>query len=239
MRGRGPARVVTFGVGRADVTADEIRAVPGGGRAFRLRTPAGTGEVSMRLLGRYAVLNALAAAAVGWALGVPVAEIADGLGSVAPLPMRLVVRRLGGVTLLDDAYNSSPQSVEAAFDMMAELPGTPRIAVLGDMRELGAISADAHRRVGCLAAARGLDLVIAVGPLAEDLARSAREAGAARVVHAADPEAALAALRPELRPGAVVLVKGSRAMEMERIVAGLEAPVGALSEPSDRGPAWT
>jgi len=239
MRGRGPARVVTFGLGGGDVTADDIRGVPGGGRVFCLRTPAGSGEVSLRQLGRHAVINALAAAAIGWALGVPVGEIVDGLGSVAPLPMRLAVRRIDGITLLDDAYNSSPQSVEAAFDAMDELTGTPRIAVLGDMRELGAGSADAHRRVGRLAAARGLDLLIACGPLAAELARSAREAGGVRVVHAADPDEALGLLRPELRAGAVVLVKGSRAMEMERIVAGLDAGAGAPSERSDRGLAWT
>jgi len=238
MRGRGPARVVTFGLGGGDVTADEIRAVPGGGRVFRLRTPAGTGEVALRLLGPHAVQNALAAAAVGWMLGVPVGEIAEGLGSVAPLPMRLAVRRVGGLTLLDDAYNSSPQSVQAALDAMDELPGAPRVAVLGDMRELGALSGDAHRRVGRLVARRRLDLVVAFGPLAQELARSAREAGGVRVVHAAEPEDVLAVLRAELRPGAVVLVKGSRAMAMERIVAGLEAEGTPSSERPDRGRAW-
>ena len=237
MGGRASARVVTFGVGRGDVTAGEIRAVRGGGSAFLLRTPDGAAEVSLRLLGSHAVPNALAAAGVGWALGVPTGGIAAGLGSVGPLPMRLAVRRIGGVTLLDDTYNSSPQSVEAALDAMDELPGAPRVAVLGDMRELGARSADAHRSVGELAARRGLDLVIAFGPLARTLADAARAAGGVRVVHAEEPEDVLAVLRAELRAGAVVLVKGSRVMAMERIVDGLGvgAPGGAEAE---RGLAW-
>ena len=105
------------------------------------------------------------------------------------------------------------------------------------MRELGARSADAHRSVGELAARRGLDLVIAFGPLARTLADAARAAGGVRVVHAEEPEEVLAVLRAELRAGAVVLVKGSRVMAMERIVDGLGvgAPGGAEAE---RGLAW-
>ena len=169
-------------------------------------------------------INALAAAAVGWVLGVPVGEIAEGLGSVAPLPMRLAVRRIGGLTLLDDAYNSSPQSVEAALDAMDELPGAPRVAVLGDMRELGA-RLRRTRTAAWGASSRGAGSICSSrsGRSPQELARSAREAGGVRVVHAAEPEDVLAVLRAELRPGAVVLVKGSRAMAMERIVAGLEA----------------
>jgi len=226
MRQLGPARALTFGLHAADVTADAVRLLAGTGSVFRLRTPAGEAEVRLRLPGRHAVVDALAAAAVGVALGVPAAGIAAGLSGTPPLPMRLALRTLGAVTLLDDVYNSSPQSVEAALDVLGELPAAMRVAVLGDMLELGAQSSDAHRRVGRLVAAHGLDLLVAFGPLAAELARSALEAGSPRVVHATDPGEIVALLVRELRAGGAVLVKGSRAMEMERIVSGLEAARG-------------
>jgi UDP-N-acetylmuramoyl-tripeptide--D-alanyl-D-alanine ligase len=222
MRRRTSARVVTFGWDAADVAASAWRALPGEGSAFRLHTPAGDADVALRLPGRHAVGNALAAAAAGIALGVPVPDIAAGLEGAAMLPMRLAVRRIGEITVVDDTYNSSPQSLAAALDVTEELPGAPRIAVLGDMRELGAISEDAHRRAGRWVAGRRFDLLIIFGPLAAAMAAAAREAGAGRVVHAVDPDEVVRELRRAVQPGALILVKGSRALEMERIVARLE-----------------
>jgi len=216
-----PARPLTFGLANGDVTAEAIEAHPGRGSTFWLRVPGGRAAVSLRIPGRHAVRNALAAAAVGQALGLPAEAIAVGLSRATPLPMRLEVRRTGEITVLNDAYNSSPQSVEAALDLMDELAGAPRIAVLGDMKELGALSSEAHRRAGHLAAGRRLDLLVAFGPLAHDLAAAAREGGM-RVVHTTDLEEVLTILRRDVRPGAVVLVKGSRAMAMERITSALE-----------------
>ncbi len=221
---RARARPLTFGLARGDVTAEAVQVHPGQGSTFRLRLPAGRVEVVLRVPGRHAIRNALAAAAVGLALGLPADEIAAGLRRVTPLPMRLEARRIGEITVLNDVYNSSPQSVEAALEVMGELGGAPRVAVLGDMKELGTRSAEAHRRVGRLAAGQRLDLVVAFGPLARALADAARAAGGVRVVHSADLEEVVAVLRRELRPGALVLVKGSRAMAMERIIAALEAP---------------
>ncbi len=182
---RSAARPLLFGLAQGDVTAEDVRADPGGGSRFRLRVPGGHADVRLGIPGRHAVRNALAAAAIGLALGLPAEEIARGLSAATPLPHRLEVRRIRGVTVLDDVYNSSPQSAEAAFDVLDTLAGAPRVAVLGDMKELGRLSADAHRRVGRLAARRGLDLLVAFGPLARDLAEAAREAGA-RVVHTTD-----------------------------------------------------
>jgi len=125
--------------------------------------------------------------------------------------------RLGGAVVINDVYNSSPRSMGAALDVMDEFPGRPRIAVLGDMRELGSLSVDAHRRVGRDVARRGIDVLIALGPMAADLAGAAGEAGLPRIIHTVDPLAALAALRREIGPGAVVLIKGSRALAMEQI----------------------
>jgi len=148
-------------------------------------------------------------------------EIARGLEETRPLPMRLQVRRVRGVTVLDDTYNSSPQSVEAALDVLSGTSASPRIAVLGDMKELGKHSVDAHRQVGALAARSGVDLLIAYGPASEETARAAREAGLRHVVHTTDLEEVVGLLRDAAVPGAVVLVKGSRVMAMERILHGL------------------
>jgi UDP-N-acetylmuramoyl-tripeptide--D-alanyl-D-alanine ligase len=168
------------------------------------------------------VQNALAAAAVGEALGIDPRKIAAGLTGAAPLPMRLEIVPLDGAVLVSDVYNSSPQSVAAALDLMDEIEGRgPRIAVLGDMKELGAHSVDGHRRVGRDAARRRLDMVLAFGPLAAETAAAAREAGGLEVRHTERIDDVLQTLRPLLRPGAVVLIKGSRAMAMERILDAL------------------
>jgi UDP-N-acetylmuramoyl-tripeptide--D-alanyl-D-alanine ligase len=218
---RTAATPLTFGLERGDVTAENVRVLPAEGSAFRLRIPRGRSEVRLRTPGRHAIQNALAAAAIGAAFGLPVDEIAEGLSRAGSLGMRLAARRIGEATVLDDVYNSSPQSVEAALDVMDQVAGSPRIAVLGDMKELGSLSLEAHRRVGRMVAERRMDLVVAFGPLARDLAAGAATAGA-RVAHTTDPGEVMSILRREMLPGAVVLVKGSRAMEMERIVGALE-----------------
>lgn len=215
------ARILSFGLERGDVRAAEIRARSGRGCTFVLRLPAGEAEVRLSLPGRHSVLNALAAAGVGAALGLGAKAIADGLADARPLAMRLELLRAAGITILNDVYNSSPQSVAAALQVMDEIEGAPRVAVLGDMKELGTGSAEAHRRVGREVAGRRLDLVIAFGPLAAHVAEGARDAGGVRVMHSEDPDEVLAILRRELAPGSVILLKGSRAMAMERITAAL------------------
>jgi len=236
LAGRGPARVMTFGFGEADVTARDIRPRPGEGSAFVLRVPGDEAAVALAVPGRHAIQNALAAAAVGAVLGVTASGIARGLGGARAMAKRLEVLRLSGAVVINDVYNSSPRSVAAALDVMDELSGRPRIAVLGDMRELGALSVDAHRSVGREVARHGVDVLIALGPLAVDLAGAAGEAGIPRVVHTVDPAEALAALRREIGPGAVVLIKGSRALEMEQIVDGLrQEAADAAGGPAQTG----
>jgi UDP-N-acetylmuramoyl-tripeptide--D-alanyl-D-alanine ligase len=239
---RGPARVMTFGFGEADAAARDVRMQPGEGSTFVLWVGGDEAPVALAVPGRHAIRNALAAAAVGSALGVPAAEIARGLGRARAMAKRLEVLRLGEAVVINDVYNSSPRSMEAALDVMDEFAGRPRIAVLGDMRELGALSMGAHRRVGREVARRGIDVLIAFGPLAADLAGAAGEAGLPRIVHTLDPGEALDALRREIRPGAVVLVKGSRALAMEQIVDGLgqePAQTGQEAAKAAGGPAQT
>lgn len=222
MAGRTAARVLTYGFGPdANVSAESIEAVAADGMRFILRTTAGRQAVALPGLGRHAVHNALAAAAVGSVAGLSLAEIAAGLAVRPPATHRGELIRLGDVTILDDSYNAAPASMLAALAVLAGLPGR-RVAVLGEMLELGAGHESGHLAVG-QAAAGVADLLIVVGPAAEPIGRAARAAGMSpsRVIEVADRQAALEALRPRLAAGDVILVKASRGIALERLVDDL------------------
>jgi UDP-N-acetylmuramoyl-tripeptide--D-alanyl-D-alanine ligase len=208
-------RRVEFGAG-GEVAAAEVRDRGFDGVAFTLRIGARSAPVQLRMPGRHNVQNALAAAAAAHALGIRIDAIADGLSRAAPARMRLeVVRLANGVTVVNDAYNANPASTEAALDTIARTPGRT-IAVLGEMRELGADSATLHRRVGAHAAAVGIGWLIAVGPEAEHVAAGARATGAALEVTVCDTAAQAAALIiARWRSGDVIVVKGSRGADGE------------------------
>jgi UDP-N-acetylmuramyl pentapeptide synthase len=170
--------------------------------------------------GRHNALNALAAMAAAGRLGVPPAEAAAALESFRGVDMRMQRETYGPVTVFNDAYNANPASLAAAAAVLAATPARRRVAIVGDMRELGDAAEELHRQAGRDLAAAGLDLVIGVGVLGRLLADGAAEAGAE-----AEPcellEQARAALGRLLRPGDVVLLKGSRAMRMERLLPAI------------------
>jgi UDP-N-acetylmuramoyl-tripeptide--D-alanyl-D-alanine ligase len=222
MAGRTAARVLTYGFGpAAEVTAEAVESAAAAGMRFVLRTPAGRRPIVLPSLGRHAVHNALAAAAVGTAAGLDLDEIVAGLAVRPPATHRGDLIRLGDVTILDDSYNAAPASMAAALAVLAGLPGR-RVAVLGEMLELGAGHEAGHLEVGGLAAGV-VDLLIVVGRRAEPIGRAARAAGmpAGRVIDVADRQAALEALRPRLAPGDVVLVKASNGIGLDRLVEDL------------------
>jgi UDP-N-acetylmuramoyl-tripeptide--D-alanyl-D-alanine ligase len=227
MADRTVARILTYGFGAgADVTANAIEPAGAEGMRFVLVTPEGRRTIGLPGLGRHAVHNALAAAAVGSAVGLGLDEIAAGLAIRPPATHRGELIRLAHVTILDDSYNAAPASMRAALAVLASLPGR-RVAVLGEMRELGSAHEAGHLEVGTAAAAVA-DLLIVVGQDAGPIARAARAAGmaAGRVVEVADREEALEALRPRLAPGDVILVKASRGMALDRLVADLQLELG-------------
>jgi UDP-N-acetylmuramoyl-tripeptide--D-alanyl-D-alanine ligase len=194
------------------------------GVTFRVEGPRAdvAGEFRINLLGRHQVVNALFALAVGRELGLGRAEIARGLAHCKPAKMRLQLWELNGVCLLDDAYNANADSMLAALQTLQELPCKGhRVAVLGDMAELGVQSAAAHEEVGRQAAELGVSQLFAVGKMAPLLARGARGAGLSRVLEFADVEGAAVALRQFLKKGDVVLLKASRATRLERIAERL------------------
>jgi UDP-N-acetylmuramoyl-tripeptide--D-alanyl-D-alanine ligase len=226
--GRFAGRRVTFGIeADADVKADAVRHLGLDGMEADVTTAAGRGRLRTRLLGAGNLANVLAAVAVGTHFGVPLAEMIDEAARLTPASHRGELLRLpGGVTLIDDSYNASPTALRRTLDIVAAATGSARkVAVLGEMLELGVHAERLHRECGRAAAASGLDLLVAVGgDPAGALAQEAVAAGMAErsVLHVAgSDEAAEAALRL-VRPGDLVLVKGSRGIGTDRVVERLK-----------------
>ena len=219
-------KVFYFGAdARADLRAEKIQSE---GRATRFDAVMGKERFSVRLPlpGRHNVLNALAAAGVGRALGLSFAQIAEGLERVSLSGMRLEITDQEGITVINDAYNANPASMRAALDVLAQVAGPRRkIAVLGDMLELGALAAAGHRRVGEALLENGVDYLVTVGEHAREIAAGAKENGfpAEKSRECATGEEAAAVLKALLVPGDVMLVKGSRGMRMEKIIAAIFA----------------
>ena len=221
---RHDARVVWYGIhaDQADVRARDLRQeTTGVGSRFVLEAGGQSQEVRLPLHGLYNVENCLAAAACAWALGLLLAEIAAAVATVKPAAMRGVVHRAaGGYTLVDDSYNSNPDAVGKALESAGALAGRRRVAVLGDMRELGPETPRFHREAGEHAARLGFSPVVAVGELSRELAAGAR-AGGAESVWLPDAAAAADWAAGELRQGDVVLVKASRGVGLDRVVKRL------------------
>jgi UDP-N-acetylmuramoyl-tripeptide--D-alanyl-D-alanine ligase len=222
-------RVVWFGRDRrCDVAADGEGATSAGTR-FDLRVEGRTVHVALPLAGPHFVSDFLAAAAIAWVLGVAPEAMARVAAALAPAPHRGEVRPLGeGVTLLDDCYNSSPEALEAAVVALTLVPARRRVAVLGDMLELGPTAPALHRDSGRTLRGR-VDVVVGVGSLAEELLAGAREAGLdAAGLHRFPTAAEAARAAAEIvRPGDAVLVKASRALHLEAVV---DALVGRFGE---------
>jgi len=180
--------------------------------------PEFAGEYRITLLGRHQVVNALFAIAVGAELGLDREAAARGVADCRPPKMRLELWESGGLSVLDDSYNANADSMEAALQTLQELPCEGRrVAVLGDMAELGPHSQAAHEEVGRRAAELRVGQLFAVGTMAPVMARAARGAGLIRVFEFADVETAAAAVSSFVKRGDVVLLKASRAARLERI----------------------
>lgn len=220
---RTAARTVHYGAGRAARIEGLVdRALLG--TRFHLVLGDDRAEVELDLPGRHQAENLLAAATAAWVLGVPAAACAEAARSLEAAPHRGRLHRRGdGVVVVDDSYNASPVATARLLELLAAVPDARRVAVLGEMYELGGITEAAHRETGRLAAS-ACDLLVAVGGApARAMAEAATAAGLGRVEVAEDAEQAAAWLGPRLRPGDVVLVKGSRGVGLDRTVAALTA----------------
>lgn len=217
---------ITFGIEHpADVMAKEIRLKGSGGTTFTLIMAGEATEIILPLLGRYFVPNALSAVAVASLFGIEFERVKRALEHFQPSPMRMeIVRAEGGVTLINDAYNANPKSMESALEILCEMRGKGRaIAVLGDMLELGDFSVEAHQRVGEKVGELSIDFLLALGEEAPVVVESA-------IRHGLDPEKAkvleshseaVSMLRKVVREGDWILIKGSRRMAMEKVAEGL------------------
>jgi UDP-N-acetylmuramoyl-tripeptide--D-alanyl-D-alanine ligase len=222
------SRVLRFGhAEHADLRAVNVRPVASGWR-FELHAGEGSWPVHLQLPGVAGIHSFLGAATAAWAVGVALADIVAHAPELRPLPNRGAVRRLDQLTLLDESYNASPVAVKAALDTLAGLPCSGRrIAVLGDMLEMGEWTTPTHREAGAHAAAVGVDLLVAVGAYAGLLAEGAAGAGmdAADIVEFDTAERAAAWLAPRVQGGDTLLVKGSRAIHLEHVVNAVSATV--------------
>ncbi|MFJ3905674.1 UDP-N-acetylmuramoyl-tripeptide--D-alanyl-D-alanine ligase [Streptomyces sp. NPDC090025] len=230
MAPRTQARVLTFGTAAsADVRAEDIRLDPFGRPSFTLLADGISAPVTLDLHGEHHVSNALAAAAVAIGLGMDVGKTAAALSCAVLLtPGRMqVTERPDGVVVINDAFNANPDSMRAALRALAAMAeGHRTVAVLGEMRELGEDSRDGHAEVGRMAAESGAAVLIAVGREEADVLADAAHAAnpALEVLRAADRDDALAVLRGLIRPGDVVLVKGSHSVGLEETAERLAEP---------------
>ncbi|MGI5454389.1 UDP-N-acetylmuramoyl-tripeptide--D-alanyl-D-alanine ligase [Streptomyces sp. CA-249302] len=218
MRALTDGPVLTFGrAEHADVRVLDLALDRLGRPSFTLRTAHASVPVTLPLVGAHQALNASAAAAAGLAAGVPLDVAAAALATASLSKWRMEPRALAcGATLLNDSYNANPDSTRAALDALAAVEGGRRIAVLGEMLELGADSEAEHRAIGRYAARRA-DVVLAVGEAARPIADGAGE----QAVTPADRDAAVDWLRGQLAAGDVVLVKASRGAHLDEVAAAL------------------
>lgn len=223
-----PGRLATFGTGpAASVRAVDVRDRGVAGTEARVVTPRGEADVRVPVPGRGPLFNVLAATAVALAYDVPLSAIVERAARLAAAPRRGEVVRLGrGVVLVDDSYNSSPAALARALDALASEPAARRVAVLGEMRELGQFSTALHEQSGHHAAAAGVALLVAVGGApARALADAAIAAGMPddQVYYFAASEDAARAVSGLLRAGDVVLVKGSRGTRTDVVADRVKA----------------
>ncbi len=221
LRQRVHGRAATFSLtpGKGELVADEV-GLDRGGLHFKIKGV----PFDLPLLGLHNVRNALAAVIAAGHFGVGLEDAAKALAKFTPVPQRLELIDTGCLHIIDDTYNSNPGSLKAAADTLAQLPALRRVAVIGDMLELGEGSRNQHRDVGRYLATLSLDMILAVGPETLSLAESAAQAQARTVVrHFRTAPALLMELKRLLKPGDLVLVKGSRGMHLERIVRDLRS----------------
>lgn len=214
-----PAQIMSFGIEQtADVSANEIEFnVRDWQTCFHLYTPQGQIDIRLPMAGQHNVMNALAASAVSLALGVSLEEVGEGLSSMESVKGRLRAESaVNGALLIDDTYNANPSSLQAGLDVLAMMPGK-RFLILGDMAELGEDAIALHKGVAGQAREADVQFLYALG----ENSRNATDAFGVGAHHFTDHESLLAALKAEVDENSVVLVKGSRLMQMERIVAGL------------------
>jgi UDP-N-acetylmuramoyl-tripeptide--D-alanyl-D-alanine ligase len=221
LRSRFNGRIVTFGIrNKSNVSASSVRQELDH-TDFTITAEGSAANVRLYAVGTHNIYNALAAAASATALGVPIDAVKSGLDDFSPVAGRSEIKEIEGRTVFADYYNANPASMDAAIRTLVSLAtGRRSVAVLGDMLELGAAGASAHRAAGRIVAQSGVSVLVTFGKLAKHIAEGALEAGMPndRVLEAPTHAGAAQLIRKLSSPGDVVLIKGSRGMKMEKIL---------------------
>lgn len=207
-----------------DVRALDVRMPGESGSVFTAVTADAACEITLNSPGRHSIQNCLCALGAALSVGLTLEEAAEGLKNLAGAKMRLTVETTDfGTKIINDAYNASPDSVDAALSVLMEMDARRHYAVLGDMLEMGEYANSAHYKTGEKAAKSGIDGLVAIGELSRHTARGARDAGmdGAGVFHCMEQTQAITYLKTSLGPGDAVLIKGSRGMRLEQIVDAL------------------
>ena len=221
-------QIVYYGIDEdLDVIATDIKINGSEGVEFEFQWKQRSYTVHLHVAGAHNVYNALAAVSVGLQHNISPEMIVKALGKYRPDRMRMNIMNVGGVKIINDVYNANPQSMQAAIDALTTMgeDGTRKFAVLGDMYELGASSRHYHCDVGFYAASKNIDYIIGVGEYASDIILGSSKYGVDKEKHLAfeKKELVVEYLVQKIRPGDVVLVKGSRGMAMESIVEEIES----------------
>ncbi|HEY0796570.1 MAG TPA: UDP-N-acetylmuramoyl-tripeptide--D-alanyl-D-alanine ligase [Acidisarcina sp.] len=221
--GRGfNGKVIYFGAGPcSEPRAENIEELGSEGVRFSVLAREQRVAVTLSVLGRHNVTNAIAAIAVGLEAGVPLADCARALAGLQAADKRGVVLRLRGATLINDSYNSNPEALQSMIGTLASLPAKRRILIAGEMLELGSEAPELHRTCGRLAAKRGIDIVVGVRGNAKFIVEGAAEAGA-ESIFLETPEESGQWLRIELQSGDAVLLKASRGVRLEKALEALD-----------------
>ena len=177
----------------------------------------GTQKITLPTVGKHNVYNALAAISIGLSFGVSLESAANGLKDYVPSGMRQRIKKIGNITFIEDCYNASPDSQKAALNSLCTVAGGRKIAVLGDMLELGSYTETAHRTVGEYAAQKNIDLLYTLGESSKYMADSARKCGLKNVFEYNDKECLANDLLSELKDGDTVIFKASRGMKLEEV----------------------
>ena len=215
-------RSIYFGMGPcADPRASNIEELGAEGMRFQVTAGETQATVTLPLLGRHNIWNAMAAIAAGLEAGIPLAECAAAAGRLRPPDKRGEVLRIGEATVINDCYNSNPEALKSMISTLAAMPAKRRILVAGEMLELGPESISLHRECGRVAAEAGIDLVVGVRGNAQHIVEGAREAGALAIFLPLPLEAG-EWLKAELRPGDAALLKASRGVGLEQALRVLQ-----------------
>ena len=211
-------KVMTFGLEQeADVKGEAIH-TEGNVTKFMVTYANERHEYEVNMVGRHNVYNTLAAIAAGFAMGLTPVEVREGLSHLEATKMRFELQQVKEWNVVNDAYNASPMSMTAAINTLSELTKGRKIAVLGDMLELGSVSEEAHLHVGEEVAEHGFTALVTRGEMGEFIAKGAENKGMTAVYRCASHEEAAEKLHELLQPGDTLLFKGSRGMTMEKII---------------------